>query len=400
MNDLSVGYSSNLSQQKTALQTEATVASASAMKGSLNQRYQLQSDSHLPLSWYFDSDVLAREQATLFARNPAHVGHRLMAPNARDYHVLEGTDGAWSLVNNGASIEMVSNICRHRQAIMLKGRGQTTGSIVCPLHRWTYDLKGELIGAPHFKEQPCLHLPRQALQEWNGLLFNPPKVGGRSIAQELANLGCASELTFDDYVFDSVEVTHYNFNWKTFIEVYLEDYHVEPFHPGLGHFVDCNNLKWEFGDHYSVQTVGLSQSLAKPGSPVYAKWHEVVKNFRNGEDPPHGAIWLTLYPNVMIEWYPHVLVVSTVHPNGPERCTNVVEFYYPEEIFHFEREFIEAERAAYAETAIEDEEICQRMHDGRRCLVAEGREEHGPYQSPLEDGLKHFHQWVRREIAV
>jgi choline monooxygenase len=200
-------------------------------------------------------------------------------------------------------------------------------------------------------------------------------------------------------VFDSVEVTHYNFNWKTFIEVYLEDYHVEPFHPGLAQFVDCNDLKWEYGEHYSVQTVGLKQSLAKPGSPVYAKWHEVVKNFRHGEDPPHGAIWLTLYPNVMVEWYPHVLVVSKVMPNGPEKCINVVEFYYPEEIYHFEREFIDAERAAYAETAVEDEEICQRMHDGRRKLVAEGREEHGPYQSPMEDGLKHFHQWVRREIS-
>jgi phenylpropionate dioxygenase-like ring-hydroxylating dioxygenase large terminal subunit len=29
-----------------------------------------------------------------------------------------------------------------------------------------------------------------------------------------------------------VELHECNYNWKTFIEVYLEDYHVGPFHPG------------------------------------------------------------------------------------------------------------------------------------------------------------------------
>jgi choline monooxygenase len=57
-----------------------------------------------------------------------------------------------------------------------------------------------------------------------------------------------------------------------------------------------------------------------------------VLDYRGGEKPPHGAIWLTYYPNIMVEWYPHVLVVSTLHPIGPQKTLNVVEFYYPEEI--------------------------------------------------------------------
>ena len=48
-----------------------------------------------------------------------------------------------------------------------------------------------------------------------------------------------------------------------------------------------------------------------------------------------------------------------VLPRDTERCTNVVEFYYPEDIALFEREFIEAEQAAYHETAVEDDEICK-----------------------------------------
>ena len=56
----------------------------------------------------------------------------------------------------------------------------------------------------------------------------------------------------------------------------------------------------------------------------------------------------------------------------------MVEFYYPEEIAAFEREFVEAERAAYMETCIEDDEIAERMDAGRKALMARGDNEVGP----------------------
>jgi choline monooxygenase len=354
------------------------------------------SSPQLPISWYFDSAIYAQEQSRLFAAGPNYVGHTLMVPEANDYRVLEATSGAWALVNQNGETRCISNICRHRQAVMLDGAGKLpSGNIVCPLHRWTYDGAGKLLGAPHFAAQPCLHLPQKPLKNWHGLLFNTEL----DIAGDLAKIACAPRLNFADHVLDKVEVTEYNFNWKTFIEVYLEDYHVGPFHPGLGKFVDCDNLEWEFGARHSVQTVGVHRELAQPGSATYKKWHETVLNFRRGEAPDFGAIWLTYYPNVMVEAYPHVLVVSTIIPRGVDKCTNVVEFYYPEEIALFEREFVEAQQQAYAETAVEDEEICQRMHDGRKLLWQEGRDEQGPYQSPMEDGLVHFHEYVRTAMV-
>lgn len=77
---------------------------------------------------------------------------------------------------------------------------------------------------------------------------------------------------------------------------------------------------------------------------------------------------------------------------------NVVEFYYPEEIALFERDFVEAEQAAYRETAREDEEICRSITAGRRALYAQNLSESGPYQMPMEAGMEHFHQFLRREI--
>jgi hypothetical protein len=76
----------------------------------------------------------------------------------------------------------------------------------------------------------------------------------------------------------------------------------------------------------------------------------------------------------------------------------VIEFYYPEDVALFEPEFVEAEQAAYRETAVEDAEICARMTEGRRALFQQGINETGPYQSPLEDGARHFHEFVRCQI--
>ena len=354
----------------------------------------IHSGTQLPVHWYFDPKIHALELQLLFDRGPGYVGHELMVPNNGDYHAISWLDNAQALVRNSNGVELISNICRHRQAIILKDRGNTQ-NIICPLHRWTYGLDGKLLGAPHFPETPCLDLARTPLQRWNGLLF----AGRRDIARDLAALGVMKNLDFSGYMLDRVEIEEYACNWKTFIEVYLEDYHVEPFHPGLGRFVNVNDLRWEFGDWYSVQTCGVANRLARPGSPVYQRWHEQLLRYNEGKQPAHGAIWLTYFPNITVEWYPHVLVVSTIVPRGPEACSNVVEFYYPEDIALFEREFVEAEQAAYRETAIEDAEIIARMTEGRRALWKQGRSEAGPYQTPYEDGMVHFHQFLRREVA-
>ena len=362
-----------------------------------------QAHSQLPVTSYFDEALFQRELETIFQQGPRYVGHQLAVPHVGDYYALPHESEGRALVRSANGVELVSNVCRHRQAVMLKGRGnlQTQapgsagGNIVCPLHRWTYSPSGELLGAPHFSHDPCLNLNNYKLREWNGMLFED---NGRDILADLAGMGPAKDLNFDGYALDHVELHECNYNWKTFIEVYLEDYHVGPFHPGLGNFVTCDDLQWEFKPEYSVQTVGVANTFGKPGSDVYKKWHDVLLNYRNGALPERGAIWLTYYPHIMVEWYPHVLTVSTLHPISPSKTLNMVEFYYPEEIVAFEREFVEAQRAAYMETCIEDDEIAERMDAGRKALFERGDNEVGPYQSPMEDGMQHFHEWYRGKL--
>ena len=351
------------------------------------------SATQLPVSWYFEKSVFDLEKKLLFDAGPGYVGHELMVPNRGDYQTLSWRDEGQFLIRNANGAGLLSNVCRHRQATILQGRGNTE-NIVCPLHRWTYDLQGELLGAPHFTENPGLNLGSSPLQNWNGLLFG----GKRNVAADLAGCSAAEDFNFSGYMLDRIQINEYRQNWKTFIEVYLEDYHVVPFHPGLGNFVTCDDLRWKMSDAYSVQTVGIRNHLKKPGTSVYAKWHEAVRRYRNEKDPKYGAIWMVYYPNIMLEWYPHCLIISTLVPRTPQHTTNIVEFYYPEDIVLFEREFVEAEQAAYMETAVEDDEIATRMDHGRRTLWERGLNEAGPYQSPMEDGMLHFHEYIRAHL--
>ena len=257
----------------------------------------------------------------LFARGAALRGTR--ARGARSRRLLRAAAGRRRPrpdPHAASGVELISNVCRHRQAVMLRGRGNTAREHRLPAA--PLDLRpeaAELIGAPHFADDPCLQpaqLPGADLERHG---VRSARAGsGRDVAAELAGIGPTADLDFTGYASTASQLHECDYNWKTFIEVYLEDYHVAPFHPGLGQFVTCEDLRWEFGAHHSVQTVGREERAGQAG---LAGLPEVARRGarlpRRRTAPKHGAIWLTYYPAVMVEWYPHVLVVSTLHPEGP-----------------------------------------------------------------------------------
>ncbi|MFA7436897.1 aromatic ring-hydroxylating dioxygenase subunit alpha [Castellaniella sp.] len=361
----------------------------------------------LSVDHYFDPGILEIERQKIFSRSASYVGHEKMVPASGDWRTLVHEGGGRMLLRDGQTVRLLSNVCRHRQALMLGSQdGQvpdcasgnlcsTGGRILCPVHHWSYDTRGRLLNAPLFPRTPDAALESWPLFDCHGLLFE----GARDPSDDLGHLFTRPEFDFSGYALHHVEVHPCRYNWKTFIEVYLEDYHVGPFHPGLGQFVSCDDLEWEFGDFFSLQKVGIHQALGQPGSDVYQAWHTQLLAYASGQVPHFGALWVTYFPTHMIEVYPYCLVLSTLYPQGPQDTVNVIEFYYPEEIIAFEPEFIEAQQAAYMETAIEDDEIAERMDAGRRALMRRGTTESGPYQRPLEDGMDHFHAWYRRMMA-
>ena len=348
----------------------------------------------LPVSWYTDPTFHEIERRHVFGDDPGYVGQASMVPEVGDYHVLDWADSAWALVRNLEGVELLSNVCRHRQALLLDGRGQAR-NIVCPIHRWSYDLGGHQRAAPHFPENPCLDLDRRPLRHWNGLLFQ----GRRDVQAELAGFSMAAELDYSGYEYQSTVVDRYPVNWKTFMEIYLELYHVEPFHTGLKGYVDCAAFEpgdWDFGETWSNQVMTLKGSM-DTASEASQRYYRLVTELR-GHPPRHAALWFCLYPNVMLEWYPEALAVSFLVPESASSTVNVVDLFYPPDVMADHPEIVEAHQTAYDESAAEDRLIVERIDSGRRALYRQGLDDAGPYQDPLERGMVHFHRWLRDRL--
>ena len=348
----------------------------------------------LPISWYFDPEILEIERRELFAAGPTYAAHVGAVQTDGDYRVLSGQQAGRVLVRNNGRTQLVSNVCRHRQAQMLAGSGRAK-NIVCPVHNWAYDLDGRQVAAPHFPENPCLDLERTELTHWNGFLF----AGPRDIHRELAPLDGWTEFAVSDYVLERVEEEEHDINWKVFLEVYLEDYHIGVVHPGFRAMVDPADLRAALqafgGERFFCEQVNVRWPLPPAGTPLFAEFQAILADILSCRRPPFAAIWMCLFSGQLVEWYPFTVVVTTYTPLSPTRTRLRSEYFFDPQIAATRRDYVQAGLAVLDEVTGEDHAAAATIHSGRRALYDRSDDRPGPYQMPMEQGLRRFHDCVR-----
>jgi len=277
---------------------------------------------------------------------------------------------------------------------MLTGSGRAK-NIVCPVHNWAYDLDGCQVAAPHFEKNPCLDLERTEIAEWNGLLF----AGPRDVRHELSPLNSWTELAASDYVLERVDEEEHDLNWKVFLEVYLEDYHISAVHPGFRAFVDPTDLRGAFqavgGERFFCEQVHVRWPLPQAATPLFAAYQKVLLDILAGRRPPYAAIWMCHFAGQLVEWYPFTLVATTYTPLSPTRTRLRSEYYFDREIAETRRDYVETSLAVLDEVTGEDQAAAQKIQNGRNALHAAGENAQGPYQMPMEQGLRRFHDCLR-----
>jgi len=290
-----------------------------------------------------------------------------MVPNDGNYF---GRD-EFIITNKEGIIRVISNICRHRQAKMFDGCG-TADRLMCPVHKWTYGLDGKMIGAPNFPLECKLDLMPFNFGTWNGLLFDRPVD-----LHELDGL-----FDFTDYEFDHHETHFCPYDWKIFVEVSMDCYHVRPYHRGLGSYV-TDQVRWVWGKNCSAQIVG-HKSLDNPGSPIYEEWFRELKKL---PPIPWGAIWGNIYPNAFIEHYPYTIMISYLTPR-PDGVDFTIDYFYDKQVDWL---YKQTQRDAFMETVMEDDQIAMRLQAGRRFNTPLG-----PTHPELECGIDHFYAWLNK----
>ncbi len=158
------------------------------------------------------------------------------------------------------------NVCRHRGSQLFpttpgtEGVRCAAGALRCPYHSWTYDMRGELLKAPHTEgrlDPRSFRLHRVAVDRWAGFVFvhlTPRRLEGQSSlaaslavpAGRLANYAMADLVTGQTFTYDVAA------NYKVLAENYNECYHCGPVHPELSRLVPAfagggSGLDWEQG---------------------------------------------------------------------------------------------------------------------------------------------------------
>jgi choline monooxygenase len=348
--------------------------------------------SHIPISWYFDEKIHQKEHSYIFANSPQYIGHTAMVPNVNDYFVLEGNKEGYILFHHDDQYAIVSNQCRHHQATLLRGSGNTK-RIICPIHKWVYDAKGNLLQASRFLENPSLNLSREKLFNSQGLLHIEEHSSYKTMHDDILE-----RLRWENYSFHSRQKQHYDFNWKLFMEVYLDNYHIPAIHPGLRKLIHIQEQRWLLDKSYSAQFVKLTANLNQSGTKNYHKYQQVIQNYIQSSKLDKEIMWLAIYPNIMIESYPFMNIVSTVYSHKPDSCVNYVDYFFDKDIISKYPDFPQIAMTAYNETAIEDAKACNLIQDGKKTLYTQGHDEAGPYHPEMEMGLPSFYAYLLEKM--
>lgn len=207
---------------------------------------------------YVSPDFAARERERLFARVWLFAGFELDLGTVGASFTFDFGDQSLLVVKGPSAIRAFHNVCRHRgRALTAEGTGHAP-RIVCPYHRWTWDLDGSLASIPcraDFPELPPdaeLSLLEVPCETFEGLVFVHLGRPSTSLAEYLGRLGeRLSAYGLARYELESALSVELACNWKVPVDASNENYHIPSVHPELlGVFDDGGRGEIEVvGDH-------------------------------------------------------------------------------------------------------------------------------------------------------
>jgi glycine betaine catabolism A len=374
----------------------------------------------LPQPFYSDPDLFDFDMAAIFGRAWLMIGFEAEVPEAGSHVVATiGRNSVLVVRGRDGAIRGFHNACRHRGSqICADGHGRSS-KLVCPYHKWTYDLDGRLIGAarmpPDFRvEQHSLVPIRVELLAgciYVALTDDVPDFTPFRTA--VAPLLAPYRLTEGKVAFQSTLIE--KANWKLVMENARECYHCATSHPELKHSYPITygaavgKDRLEYNEQFSarMERLGLSttpvqgswwhaeryplnpgmESISIDGRPV------VGRRLIGLEEKEIGGMWWAIEPNIFCHALSDYAFMFSVIPVGPQETRVESKWLVHKDAIEGVDYTIEGLIETWTKTNLQDRELAENNQRGVNGLGYVP----GPY-SLDEDFVERLGSWYRNMV--
>lgn len=330
----------------------------------------------LAATFYSGAESAERDRKAVFARGWQLLAHVEQLAEPGDHVVGEIAGVPLLLVRgNDGILRALHNVCRHRAGPLALCNGRGAKRLRCHYHGWTYALDGQLLNATEMDDAcdftvAAIRLPETHVAEWRGFVFAAldPAASFAEIIEGIdARLG---ERQLAGYVFHRHYAYDIDCDWKTYIDNYLEGYHVPHIHPELNRMLDYRDYVIETSRWHSLQHSPLSSDRTLYG---------------DGE-----ALYWFVWPNTLLNVLPDRVQTNRVIPLAPGKCRVTFDYFYPRDADDVEsRHTRDHDFSDLVQR--QDVDMCEIVQRG----LVSGSYVAGRLNPKRENGVHHFHELLR-----
>jgi phenylpropionate dioxygenase-like ring-hydroxylating dioxygenase large terminal subunit len=357
--------------------------------------------STLPPFCYSDRAVLDAECRGLLRESWLGIGRADLWAKPGDYAALSLAGiGVIVCRDTDGNLRAFANTCRHRGTELLRGSGNVT-RIVCPFHGWTYGLDGSLRGATRMGHAQGFRNADYGLLELRaaeraGFAFVCLSPEGPDIDAWLGNFAeHHSPWPLDTLVTTRRRELDIACNWKLFLEVFNESYHLDSVHPVTfrGIYQEPDPPDLSTGDVYTQFSPTIGTGGLKGNEQEHALPMMPGLTGRNRA----GTRYTWVFPSLTFAAGTEAVWAYDAQPTGVDRCHVTMWVCFPPETVASPG-FEEKASRYYTrmdEALDEDIAIIERQQAGMASPLARaGR------WSELERGAAAFAGWYKERLAA
>ena len=353
----------------------------------------------LPATAYTSPEIYEREMREVFMRAWNFVCHVSdVAEPGRYWTTSIAGEPVVVIRDDDGTLRALSNVCRHRASLIVRGEGTCPKVLRCPYHGWTYRKDGQLAAVPEARGFPDLdreavRLPSFRVGELCGLVFvclsddtEPLDTYFGDLPERLAPLRLP-ELT----VGQRGNAT-YEHNWKVLADNYLEGYHIPVGHPGLLRLLDYKRYIATLGKRHAWIDGPFRD---KPSKNRQERLYQRLMRPMHGFPEELDGAWtyVHLWPCTFIDIYPDLIDTWQLQPDGLRRTRTEYRLYHSGSRSVRDRLVRNINFRVNAKVMDEDVELCDDVQRG-----LESRTYERGVLNDNENAVRNFHDLLREAV--